>query len=68
MLHNYCELKHDGIDTGLVTQQKAKHVYDNEQQRARGDPIYSGNTDEGLLIREIITSYIEENLPNHLLE
>ena len=68
VLHNYCELMHGGVDTGLVNQQKAQHVYDDEQQRARGDPIYSGNTDEGLIIREIITSYIEENLPNHLLE
>ena len=67
VLHNYCEVNHGGVDIGLVNQQKAKHIYDDKQQRTRGDPVYSGNTDEGLTIREIITSYIEENIPNHLL-
>ena len=26
VLHYYCELKHGGVDTGLVSQQNAKHV------------------------------------------
>ena len=36
VLHSYCEVQHGGVDIGLVDQQKAKYVYDDKQQRARG--------------------------------
>ena len=39
VLHNYSEVQHGGVDIGLVNQQKAKYVYDDKQQRARGANI-----------------------------
>ena len=31
------------------------------------DPIYSCNNNEGELVREILTSYVTLNLPDHLV-
>ncbi|XP_028412532.1 protein ALP1-like [Dendronephthya gigantea] len=62
VLHNFCEQKNCFVDQELVQQQYEVQI--NNQQLAKNVPhhVFSGNLDEGDVIRNIITSYIEKNL------
>ena len=63
VLHNFCEQNNSFVDQELVHQQC--EVQRNNQQQTINvpDPVFSGNLDEGIVIRNIITSYIEKYLP-----
>lgn len=59
LLHNYCENQKDYDIDG-------EKVQANEDDRInQPDSIYSCNTEEGEYIRDNLTNYIQENLPEH---
>ena len=63
VLHNFCELEKVSVDE----EQVKKHIMEiHNNDILSPDPLYSCNTDEGLLIREVITQYIGHCLPDHL--
>ena len=66
VLHNYCEMDSCAFDEDLVERQVSKHVHDEKKIINVQDPIYSVNTDEGSVIRDIIKCYIQDNLPDHM--
>lgn len=61
VLHNFCELNKCTIDQDLVKTQMEKHIHEKKDQPL--DPIFSGNIDEGEIVRKVITDYIEDSLP-----
>lgn len=66
VLHNYCEISNVPIDDELV-QKHIKEIHkDDEIHRAHHDNIFACNTDEGQLIRNVITTYMKTCLPDHL--
>ena len=66
VLHNYCEISNVPIDDELV-QKHIKEIHkDDEIHRAHHDNIFACNTDEGQLIRNVITTYMETCLHDHL--
>ena len=68
VLHNICEQHMYYLDPELV--QNQYYVQQCNQMDAQNipDPVLSGNLEEGSAIRDIITFYIENNLPDNLVE
>lgn len=58
VLHNFCELHNDTID-----QIARKRSMETEYQNGP-DPVYSCTAGEGEAIRDVITQYIQVNLPD----
>ena len=63
VLHNICEQQMYYLDPQLV--QNQEYLLEHKQQEAKNipDPVFSGNLDEGSVIRDIITFNIQNNLP-----
>ena len=64
VLHNFCELNNCYLDKDLVEQQLTVHLnthIDNERENIP-EPIFSGNTDDGLVVRDVITSCIQQHI------
>ena len=68
VLHNFCEKDSNLMDNDLVQNQICVHDQNAHNYQSIPDPIYSGNIEEGKVIRDILTSYIQVNLPDHLHE
>ena len=68
VLHNFCEQTRNPLDPELM--QKQYHFKSQQLKEARNvpDPVYSGNLDEGAATRDILTVYIHDNLPDHLVD
>ena len=62
VLHNFCEQNNCFVEQDLVWQQCQVQVKNQEEAKDVPDPVFSGNLDEGDVIRNIITSYIEKNV------
>ena len=43
-----------------------KYINENDNYLAIAGPVYSWNTDEGILGREVITQYTGDNFPEYL--
>ena len=66
MLHNFCEPNNRcGIDEEEVQAQILLHRNEDKTIKNTPDEVYSHNTTEGEIIREIVTKYILENLPGN---
>ena len=64
VLHNFCQKNGLRVPDDNVQRQMD---YDKEvQPNVQPDRIYSYNTTEGERVRELLTSYIEQHLPDHL--
>ena len=63
VLHNICEQQIYYLDPQLV--QNQEYLLEHKQQEAKNIPdhVFSGNLDEGSVIRDIITFNIQNNLP-----
>lgn len=68
VLHNFCEKDRYYLDPQLVQNQKRLLEFDQQETKNVPDPVFSGNLDEGSVIRDIITFYIKNNLPDNLTE
>ena len=64
VLHNYCESNQVYLDEELERAQIEKNRADADIFSNIPDPIYSGTTTEGQEIRDLLTSYISQNLPD----
>ena len=64
VLHNCCEANNADIDMELVKNQMERNRHDEMMHKNIPDPIYSGDTGEGEMIRQILTEYIKYNLPD----
>ena len=64
VLHNYCESNMVCLDDDLERAQLEKNREDADIFSNIPDPIYSGTTVEGQEIRDLLTSYINHNLPD----
>ena len=63
VLHNFCEVNGVNIDDDHVRQQIE---YDKEMQpNVAPDRIFSCNSAGGIRVRDIISKYINEHLPDH---
>lgn len=62
VLHNYCEQNKIGIDQMLVEDQILLNK-ENEDALAK----YTTNEGEGGVVRNVLTTYIKYNLPDHLV-
>ena len=60
VLHNYCEVKKCAIDPELVKLHIEKHRKENGTQDACQDSPFSGNSEEGEVVRDILRQYIEK--------
>ena len=60
VLHNVCELYSDTIDEELVRNRSMETEYQNVP-----DPVYSCTTGVGEAVRDVITQYIQVNLPDN---
>ena len=63
VLENVCEANNAGIDMQLVKNQLERNRHDEVMHKSIPYPIYSGDTGEGEMIRQILTEYIKYNLP-----
>ena len=64
VLHNFCEINRVAMDDECVQRQIQ---YDRQMQpNTAPDRILSYNSVEGVHVREVITEYIKEHLPDHL--
>ena len=67
-LHNFCEQHKAYVDHEQV-QKQVELIKANEEEHANlPDPVYSTNSDEGDIVRRILTSYIRTYLPDHLTQ
>jgi len=64
VLHNYCESNRVCLDEELETAQLEKNRQDAEVFSNTPDPMYSGTTVEGQEVRDLLTRYINHNLPD----
>ena len=67
VLHNFCEVNNDDIDMELVKSQIERNQHDEVMHKNIPDPVYSGDTGEGEMIRQTLTDYIKLNMPDKLL-
>ena len=67
VLHNFCEVNNDDIDMELVKSQIERNQHDEAMHKNIPDPVYSGDTGEGEMIRQTLTDYIKLNMPDKLL-
>ena len=65
-LHNFCELHKTDVDHELVRRQVEIIRANEEEHKNLPDPVYSSTSDEGDIIRKILTSQIRTCLPDHL--
>ena len=65
-LHNFCELHKTDVDHELVRRQVEIIRANEEEHKNLPDPVYSSTSDEGDIIRKILTSHIRTCLPDHL--
>ena len=63
-LHNFCERNKQGIDGELLQIQQTFQRNVQKSQKNIADKIYSGNTAEGIVIRNLLTEYVRQNLPD----
>ena len=63
-LHNYCESMKSCIDEDILKAQIESNMRDTDLYKNIPDPIYSGTLSEGQNIRNILTKYIKQNLPD----
>ena len=63
-LHNYCEPKKSYIDKDIVRSHMQYQSNLEREQANFPDKIYSGCTSEGYLIRNMLTEYVTQNLPD----
>eukprot|EP00795_Rhopilema_esculentum_P017836 gene17836-9542_t len=66
VLHNFCEISNLSIKEDLVKAHMTEIHKKDDCQANKADSIYSCDTDEGELIREVITEYMKYCLPDHL--
>jgi hypothetical protein len=55
VLHNFCEQHMYYLDPELVQNQVNFQNYQQQEAKNTPDPVFSGNLDEGSVIRDIIT-------------
>ena len=67
VLHNFCEQSRNLIDPEVVENQYKVKTKQVDEAKNVPDPVFSGNLDEGAAIRDIITTYIQDNLPDYLV-
>ena len=67
VLHNFCEVNNHDIDMELVKSQIERNQHDEAMHKNIPDPVYSGDTGEGEMIRQTLTDYIKLNMPDKLL-
>lgn len=65
-LHNFCELHKTDVDHELIRRQVEIIRANEEEHKNLPDPVYSSTSDEGDIIRKILTSHIRTCLPDHL--
>lgn len=63
-LHNFCERNKTGIDEVVFQNQQVFQKSTQLLQENLPDPIYSGNNIEGTYVRNLLTDYISQNLPD----
>ena len=63
-LHNFCEGNKQSIDEDLLESQQMFQRNVQNFQENHPDKIYSGNTMEGIHVRNLLTEYIGQNLPD----
>ena len=68
VLHNFCEQDSNLMDNDFLQNQICVHDQNTHNFQNIPDPILSGNIDEGTVIRDILTSYTQVNLPGHFNE
>ena len=68
VLHNFCESHNTYLDEKLVKNQLRKAQLNEDLDKNNPDPVYSCDTGEGEVVRSILTEYIRENLPDHLVQ
>lgn len=66
VLHNYCEQHSAYLNEDIVTSQIEHAKRNEEETRNVPDPVYSCNSSEGEIVRNILTSYIHLSLPDDL--
>ena len=62
VLHNFCESNNCYLDRDLVEQQSTVQLDRDNGRENVPEPVFSGNTDEGLVVRDVITSYIQHHM------
>ena len=65
VLHNFCEINNDHIDAELVKNQIERNRQDETMHKNIPDPVYSGDSGEGEMIRQTLTEYIKLNMPEN---
>jgi hypothetical protein len=68
VLQNFCEQHTYYLDSQVVQNQQLLPQCNQHEARNIPDPVFSGNLDESSVTRDIVTFYIENNLPDHLVE
>ena len=67
VLHNFCELESCHLDENLVRMQIVRNKAEEEKLKNFPDPIYSYDNGVGEFARSVLTSYINDNLPDDLV-
>ena len=63
-LHNFCERNKKGVDEDLFQSQQVFQINIQNSQENLTDKMYSGSTTERVHVRNLLTEYIGQNLPD----
>ena len=67
VLHDFCERECCHLDENLVWMQIERSKAEEEKLKTIPDPVYSYDNGEGEFVRSVLTSYINDNLPDDLV-
>jgi hypothetical protein len=65
VLRNYCEIHNDNIDRDVVKAQMEWNKSEDILHKNIPDLVYSGTTGEGEAVGEMLTKYIQVNMPHN---
>eukprot|EP00112_Aurelia_sp_Birch-Aquarium-sp1_P000030 Seg1000.10 transcript_id=Seg1000.10/GoldUCD/mRNA.D3Y31 product="hypothetical protein" protein_id=Seg1000.10/GoldUCD/D3Y31 len=64
VLHNFCEWKNTYLDEEAIKAQIELNKTNEKYFKNIPDPVYSSNTAQGNDVRQVLKSYINQNLPD----
>lgn len=67
VLHNFCEKNKRYVDEDLVQEQIRSAMNNSGDRDEASDPVYSVDSGEGVVVRDLLTKYVRFNLPDHIV-
>lgn len=67
-LHNFCEYRNNYLDEEEVIRQIQSNNSEEALHKHLPDPVYSSTNAEGIAVRKILKTYVQQNLPEEYVQ